>query len=63
MQGSPYWSLHAGMGLGCVLQHLLHGTQGSAFPAPQAEGNEASLSNWVNSCAKQAAGGALGVPR
>lgn len=36
------------------------GHMGSAFPAPQAEGNEASLGNWVNSWAKQAAGGAQG---
>lgn len=66
MQGSPHWSLHRN-GDGDGLRAGSHGSPGSiscmgctgsAFTAPQAEENEALLSNWVNSWAKQAAGGA-----
>lgn len=69
MQESLYWSLHTGMGMGCVLAVTAVPAASPAwdtwalpFPAPQAEENEASLSNWVDSWTKQAAGAAPGVP-
>lgn len=65
MQGSLYWSLHTGMGMGCVLAvtavlaaSLARDTWALPFPVPHAEENEALLSNWVDSWTKQAAGAA-----